>query len=449
MKHPLYLFGIILCLVFSCQESRQEKELTLTYTPQSTLLKTYTIDTVKELTDEQYPNNPDIAIRSKLDGTFSHQTIDIFQNGINDFNFTIYPSNSNSDTILLNNIKLLEWIPSTPKTIKKDGYLAHIAIVNQEWNRMQVNFTPDQFIIKGNNQEGKTITRVDLARNCINAYLWELIFYTEEDGKRKPCYHGWFNFPKELYANLFEEKNELTFAKYQSSLENWIDPASKPINLNLLRSVTTSKVVRFKNLNNELYPIKGERKKKAINIIHPKKQLNINAFLTDSTIYATFSSPGFYNQLEPRKTQLHRLNKLQSVNVNTIKSNISSDTNLLELQLTFKNNIDTTQLIIGGLNRDNIPTLNISSINEGYQMPMGIANHSFYTNYKDIIANPSDKNPYYGFLLDQNNNWLDSHTIGIDGPLLHFDKTNPNLLHLWILSFERHSFVGHYVINLG
>ena len=81
-------------------------------------------------------------------------------------------------------------------------------------------------------------------------------------------------------------------------------------------------------------------------------------------------------------------------------------------------------------------------------MPMGIGNHSFYTNYSKIDTSNSLESPFYSFLLDQNNNWLDSHTIGIDGPLLHFDDKNPNLLHVWILSFERHCFVGHYIVDL-
>ena len=51
-------------------------------------------------------------------------------------------------------------------------------------------------------------------------------------------------------------------------------------------------------------------------------------------------------------------------------------------------------------------------------------------------------------LLDENGKWLDSHTIGIDGPLLHLDENDPTLLHVWLLSFERHALVGHYTIQL-
>ena len=56
---------------------------------------------------------------------------------------------------------------------------------------------------------------------------------------------------------------------------------------------------------------------------------------------------------------------------------------------------------------------------------------------------------FFALLTDENNNWLDSHYIGIDGPLLHWDENEEGLLHLWILAFERHAFVGHYTIKVG
>jgi len=44
---------------------------------------------------------------------------------------------------------------------------------------------------------------------------------------------------------------------------------------------------------------------------------------------------------------------------------------------------------------------------------------------------------------------LDSHYVGIDGPLLHWDKNDPTKLHVWVLSFERHALIAHYVLDLG
>jgi hypothetical protein len=449
--YNLYKVAAIVATFFiaSCSTNNTENKVSSSVLYEDTFDESiYTVDTIKELTDTEYPNNPDIAIKSRLDRKFSHNKIEITRTSQEYFTLVILPENNESDTVIFADIKLLEWIPSVPTFAKEDSYLEQIGIINQEWNRMQVNFKNEQFIIKGKNLESKKLTRVDLARNCINAYLWELIFYTKENGKSKPCYHGWFDFPKDLYANLFEEKNNISYEDYREQLENWIDPESKEINLGVLRNIESSTLNDFKNYNASLFPLQGERKKKKMNIMVPNEQKSINNFLTDSTLFATFSAPGFYNQLEPRKTQLQRLANITSTIVNKTTSKNEIQNKGLELVLNFQNETDTTKFIIGGLNIKNIPTLSVKDVNKGYQMPMGIGNHSFYTNYAQIETSNSLQSPYYAFLLDQNNNWLDSHTIGIDGPMLHFDDKNPNLLHIWILSFERHCFVGHYTIDL-
>jgi hypothetical protein len=79
---------------------------------------------------------------------------------------------------------------------------------------------------------------------------------------------------------------------------------------------------------------------------------------------------------------------------------------------------------------------------------MGLGNHPFYEDCKAHDECCSKRNPYFGVLLDSQGNWLDSHKIGIDGPLLHIDDKNENILHVWLLSFERHALVGHYEIYL-
>jgi hypothetical protein len=429
--------------LFSCSEN-QEKGGFTTIAP----LETQTIfwvDSISELDDTQYPDNPDISIRSSLDGTFSHSKIS-FEKNTKGYDMVIYPKNEKSDTIVLMDLELKKFIPSVPTHVKKDEYLTKIGIINQEWNRMQVNFKEGQFAVNGSNLESQKITRVDVARNCINAYLWELIFYTEESGKSKPVYHGWFNFNHDLYALLFEEKNELTYSTYQASLEEWVFPGSEKVNLEILRDELVNKSVKFENHDNEYYPEIGERKKKKMNILFPKDVHTIDDFLTDSTTYATFSAPGCYNQSDPRRTQLHRLASLKTVELNDIKSHNSKADSLSELVLRFETETDTTLFIVGGVDLSKLPVLTVKESKNGYQMPMGIGNYSFYSNYSVLQNTNHLENPYYGLLTDENHNWLDSHEIGIDGPLMHLDKEGN--LHFWILSFERHSFVGHYVVRV-
>lgn len=112
------------------------------------------------------------------------------------------------------------------------------------------------------------------------------------------------------------------------------------------------------------------------------------------------------------------------------------------------NNERSTIWTLGGIDLKSIPILSLQEHNKGFKMPMGIGNHPFYENYKKAINNPIVNNPYYSLLTDEKGNFLDSHKIGIDGPILFWDNEDNNLLHIMLLSFERHSFVGHYGIRV-
>ena len=173
----------------------------------------------------------------------------------------------------------------------------------------------------------------------------------------------------------------------------------------------------------------------------------INDFLTDSTEFATFSPPGYYTRADPRHTQLSKL--YEPVKVVERKTITNKDT-FMELDIYFRQRDSSTitRLVIGGFNLKNIPSKSVADVNDGWQMPMGIADHTFYETYADARKNATKNSPFYAFLLTANGDWLDSHKVGIDGPLLHFDIADPHKLHVWILSFERHAFVGHYVLSI-
>lgn len=431
-----YISALMLFLIFSCSQNIESKEGE----------KSQNVAEVVELTDEQYPDNPDISIRHNLDGTFAHSEVEIMRDG-DVFNLFFYPQNDFSDTLILTSIDLLEWMPTIPEHIKQDAYLSKVGVINQEWNRQQVKLFADKYSFKGVNKESQITKRVDLARNCLNSYLWEIITYADQDGELKPVYHGWFSFPKEMYQQLFFERNGIRFSEYAAFLEDWKDIESNTINLSVLGTPSDTLEVAFVSENNLFYPLVGERKKKQVNIVAPKNAKTINDFLNDSTLYATFTPPGYYNTKDPRKTQLSLLKELKSVAVsNWIAKNKSKDSTL-QLRLVFDNGLGKqTDLVIGGIITSKIPVLAVELAHKGFQMPMGIANHSFYETYEENQSRSAKDQPFYAFLLDKDGKWLDSHKVGIDGPLFHYDEQGK--LHLWILSFERHSFVGHYILEL-
>lgn len=408
---------------------------------------------VKEMTDLEYPDNNDIESRCDDWEKYKHHKVSIERIDSNNFTIAFFPSNEFSDTLRLENLDLLTFIPTIPNYLE-DDYLTSIGIINAEWNRQQVKFTEEEFYISKHKEEGRKTVRLDLARNCLNSYLWEIITYANEGGKQKPLYHGWFEFPRELYEILFDEVNEgrLTFSEYKEFLVNYKDLESEVVNLQALRTEVISREVPFSNLNNEFYPLTGARKSKYKNIVYPKNPISINDFLTDSTSFSTFLYPGYYSTSDPRATTLSKLRDPKNVTVKEVISNNIAKEKCVEIDVSFADGQDSTKftrVVIGGVKLSQIPQLAISDYNNGFKMPMGIGTHAFYEPVADAQNNSSKTSPYYAFILDENSQWLDSHFFGIDGPILHLDDKDPNLLHYWLLSFERHAMVTHLTFKLG
>lgn len=430
-KHTAILTLLVILILTSCSSGDKENaeskgDGALTFS-------------IENLTDKEYPDNPDIGFRATNYQTtfFKKGKIDSTENFfVWDFTFLT----KKLDTISLTNVNISEFIPTIPEHVKPDDYLSYISCINQEWNRNQVKFMEGEF-----HSDLSNIIRVDLARNCLNAYLWEVILYTEESGDVLPYAHGWFNFPQQQYAELFERKNNIPFKEFKEPLENWVDPPNKRVDLTLLRTIQDTISISYQDLSDEMYPLEGARKKKFKEIIHPDTFSTMRDLQSDSTLFATFSPPGIYNKQDPRKTELGRIHNLEKISMFQVLSKANGEI-LYEIQLIFshKRSNEKTTLIIGGIDLNKIPVLTESEANNGWKSSMGIGNHTFYETYDEHIKTSSKKSPYYALILGNKGKWLDSHKVGIDGPLFHFTDTQKKNLHLWILSFERHAFVGHY-----
>jgi hypothetical protein len=82
-------------------------------------------------------------------------------------------------------------------------------------------------------------------------------------------------------------------------------------------------------------------------------------------------------------------------------------------------------------------------------MPVGIGVPPFFQSYQELEKNPPHSSPYVSVLLDEQDRWIDHHSFAIDGPVLHRDAKDPNVLHVYLLSYERHSLIAHFVISTG
>ncbi|GAB5418026.1 MAG: hypothetical protein Crog4KO_31060 [Crocinitomicaceae bacterium] len=399
---------------------------------------------IDELTDAEYPDNPDIGFRHPQYSTnaFDNGAL-IEKEGRYQFVFHL----TGGDSITINKLDVLQFIPETPDHLKKDDYLNKLALINQEWNRNQVKLLPGEFQC-GNDK----IIRVDLARNCLNSYLWEVILYEEDNGKTLPSAHGWFNFPKKKYRELFNKRNPKAFDPLKGHLVNWHDVESRFINKTLLREYLFECDITYEDLSDSIYPMKAAREKKRKEIIWPEQFGSMRDLQLDSSTFATFSPPGFYNKKDPRHTELGRFRHLAGIHVYRTQSvrKEKPENGLWEIEFNF-DDPETgrmTRFIVGGLDFSQLPKLPVADANKGWKNSMGFGNHSFYESLDEFNAYNTAESDYYAYLTDGNGSWLDSHKIGIDGPIFHVDPDNPELLHVWLLSFERHALVGHYTIEV-
>jgi len=398
---------------------------------------------IEEKNDIEYPDNPEIGYRSdKYQNDLFQESRFLKKAGLL-FDFVVHLKGGTSLTI--DNIDFSEWIPTIPTHIKGNEYLSYLSVVNQEWNRNQVSFDHNQFTTTNHD-----ITRVDIARNCLNTGLWEIILYRKENRRELPVGHGWFNFPQEEYERLFQIKNNIPFDHYRQYLTHWVDPENQVLDKSKLRKIVKKIPVEFQDLSDHPYPLTGEREMKFKEIIFPTEFKSMRELQSDSTSFATFLPPGLYDRSDERKTELGRFYHIQSIVVNRVAIK-SSNKNLSEIEMTFldKERKRKTSFILGGIDLSALPSLSAQEVDKGWQNSMGFGNHPFYETYEYHQSLRTESNPYYAYLSNEKSEWMDSHKVGIDGPLMYFDNEDENSLHIWLLSFERHAFVGHYIVEFS
>lgn len=76
---------------------------------------------------------------------------------------------------------------------------------------------------------------------------------------------------------------------------------------------------------------------------------------------------------------------------------------------------------------------------------MGIGTPPFFQTYNELQQYPPNLGPYVSVLLDETGGWIDHHAVGIDGLVMHLDQKDPGLLHVYLLSYERHTLIAHLV----
>lgn len=206
--------------------------------------------------DTEYPEDPEL--RSGLFGRYPHRTLRIEQMAETRFQFLIEPGSDHATAIELTEVDLAHFVAAIPSWVKVDPDLTLIGLIDREWNKQQVRFprpSPHVRVLAGGDGfEERALSRIDLARNCVNAGLWELLLFTSEDGEERAYEHLWFTFPLGLCKQVFERVNGLSYWSYRWKLEHWVDPAGTPIRLDWFRTVEQEWTIQRHDGTKQLRP---------------------------------------------------------------------------------------------------------------------------------------------------------------------------------------------------
>jgi hypothetical protein len=406
---------------------------------------------LKEYSSAEYPEDP--TDKSINYGRYSDRLLKLVKRDATHFDFVLEPKHGHVATVVFKNIDVSLMTPGEPFWTKRGPNLQRIALTDRQWNRQQVNFARGSQHLEvrgGNGFERDHLSEADLAKSCLNAGLWEVLLYDQEDGGKALYYQAWFTFPLGRYKAIFEHNTGIPYWKHWYQLEHWSDPAGMKLKLGRLRTVLEERTAAAEFLSSEPIFAYGEQRRKLRTLdLHDLLSWGDFPPAADQIRFPTFAPPGRYFVSKPWKNQYWRLAKFDKAILRDIKSP-ATDQRLLEIELVFTNGRtgEPTRFIVSGIDMQALAQLDIPDYPRGLYMPMGIGVPPFFQSYDQLEKNPPDKSPYFSVMLDGKDRWINHHEVAIDGPVVHRDRINPDVLHLYLLSYERHTLIGHYVIAL-
>ena len=406
---------------------------------------------VEETTTIDYPEDP--ANRSAFYNRYPDRSLRLIDQGDGLFTFSFESENPHVATVTFKDIDVARFVPTAPEWTRDGGDLEKVTLIEREWNRQQVTFdraSPHLEVSGGDGFEETRLVSAELARNCLNAGLWEVQLFTEEEGKKALYYQGWFTFPLGHYKRLFEKNNDLSYWKYWMQLEHWLDPEGAQVPLDKLRTVVGETSVEVLYDPGEQVLVGGEQQRK-LRSYDAKNVRSWGDFFKNgkSLRFATFLPPGRYSVKKPWGNEFERLTELKGATLRRTRSPASRNV-LEEIELVFENpeTGEKNRFIVGGFDLEQLPRANPRAYYDGYVMPMGISVPPVSQSYDELVREAPYETGYFSVLLDEEGRWINHHRAAVDGVVLHRDEHNGNLLHVYLLSYERHALIGHYVLVL-
>lgn len=406
---------------------------------------------VREFSNAEYPENP--ANHSVHHGRYNDRKLTLVKRDETHFDFILESDQPHVAKIAFRNVDVSLMTPGIPEWAKNDSGLQRIALTDRQWNRQQVNFggldSPSVEITGGDGFEAKNLFSAELAKNCLNAGLWEILLFTNENNSKTLYYQGWFTFPLGHYRDLFEHNTGLSYHDHWYYLEHWFDPEGTPVSLTGLRKVVNEKAVTARFDKSEPIIAAGEQIRKRKTTLG-ENLVSWNDIYKRSIAFASFIPPGRYSVSHEWNQKYSKMRQFDRAVLRTVETP-TTPAPLTELELVFSDpeTKDVYRFFASGFDPDNLPQLSMNQYHNGLYMPMGIGIPPFMQGYGDLQKVPPYKSPYFSVLLDKDDRWIDHHAFALDGAVMHRDQDNADLLHVYLLSYERHTLVAHVIIPLG
>jgi hypothetical protein len=403
----------------------------------------------REYTNAQYPDDP--AGRSVHYGQYSGRKLRLVQKDATHFDLVLEPLEPHVATIVFGDIDASLMTPGIPDWTRDDADLVRIALTDRQWNRQQVRFaagSPQVQVTGGDGFEVKSLETAELAKNCLNAGLWEVLLFTKEGDGKALYYQTWFTFPLGHYKAIFEHNTGLPYWRHWYYLEHWFDPAGTPVPLEKLREVKDQREAAASYDPKESILFAGEQIRKRRTTIAENVITWGDFFGHKRVRFASFVPPGRYDVNRPWKNQYWRMDRFEKAILRQVISPADPRPHdELELVFTSSRSGEPCRFIVSGFDLSALKQLPVEEYPAGLYMPMGIGVPPFYQSYDALRQAPPEKSPYFSVMLDGEGRWIDHHSLAVDGPVMHRDRENAGLLHVYLLSYERHSLVSHIVVS--
>ena len=169
-------------------------------------------------------------------------------------------------------------------------------------------------------------------------------------------------------------------------------------------------------------------------------------YYQDDVKFAAFLPPGIYRKDKPWGNKYQLIANPTTATFNEIET--PDGQKRQEVIIHYQGKDSSYDFYLSGFDMNKLPRLDIKNYADGSLYLMGIGAAPLKQNYSDLMNTPPENRSEFSVFLNDRNEWINHHDMAIDGTILFLDKKKPNLLHMYLVSYERHAVVAHYSIDL-